>query len=141
MHFKFNPHRPGEYGRVEWVVQKACGSNAKKITYAYDLQGNVLTKGFVDYNSSSNNRYSFYEYDIGGRATKVYTGTDPGGAGKIKEAEYTYYPSSKVRRLVLGSAQGVDYAYNTRDWVTKINSENLGSDPLGPSSWHHHRLS
>jgi hypothetical protein len=44
----------------------------------------------------------------------------------VTEATYTYFASGKPKRLQLGTAQGVDYRYNERDWLVQINHQNLG---------------
>jgi hypothetical protein len=49
-------------------------------------------------------------------------------------AQYVYWPSGQIRRVVLGNnLQGVDYLYNSRDWLTQINHQNLyyTQDPGG----------
>ncbi len=45
----------------------------------------------------------------------------------VQEGQYKYYANGKVQRLQLGGAQGVDYTYNTRDWLQMINQQNLSS--------------
>ena len=117
-----------ELGQVEWIVQKNQWGRAWKITYAYDLRGNLLNKSFADiYNGC--NLYTFYEYDQPGRLINVYTGTSADGSGKVRDANYVYNPSGGIRQLQLGTAQSVDYSYNSRDWLTRINDvTNVGSD-------------
>jgi len=58
-----------EFGRVEWVIQKGLNP-AKKITYTYDLQGNVTKKGYVDPANSKFCLYTFYTYDQAERLCK-----------------------------------------------------------------------
>jgi YD repeat-containing protein len=119
-----------EIGKAEWEVQSVSGLHPTKIYYWYDLQGNVIEKGVVDI-SGGNNMYTFYDYDSEGRLLRVWMSTDQGGASKVKEAEYSYYNSNRVKQLKLGSApvQTIDYAYNNRGWLTSINNpDNMGSD-------------
>jgi RHS repeat-associated protein len=119
-----------ELGRVEWEVQSGLGTYAKKLYYWYDLQGNITKKGYVDLQSNYN-MYTFYDYDQQGRLWKVWTGTDPNGSGKVKEAEYSYSFGDRVSQLKLGAApaQTVDYTYNNRGWLTSINDpDNMGTD-------------
>ncbi|MCL5034399.1 MAG: RHS repeat protein, partial [Bacteroidetes bacterium] len=117
-----------ESGRVEWVVQKELG---KKILYDYDLQGNVTKKSYQDLNNSANNYYTWYEYDSVGRLANVYSGSDL--SSRVKEATYTYSASGKVSRLRLGNSQGIDYTYNSRDWLNSINNQNLTGESQLPS--------
>jgi len=53
--------------------------------------------------------------------------TTHSGVSNKTEAEYEYFPTGQPRRLVLVTpkAQGVDYRYNTRDWLIHINHHNL----------------
>ncbi|HEX3074025.1 MAG TPA: hypothetical protein VHP30_10470, partial [Ignavibacteriales bacterium] len=113
-----------DLGRVEWIVQYfATGYNAK-IKYNYDLQGKLVKK---EYLQTNNNMYTFYEYDQMQRLINVNTGRYENGSEKIPEASYTYNAGGTVKRLKLANAQGVDYCYNSRDWLTMINQQNLNS--------------
>ncbi len=115
-------------GLVEWIRNIPYPSGGvKQISYWYDLQGNITKKGFIDYGEIGNTLYTFYEYDQAGRLSKVYSSQDVNGAAKIKEAEYTYFASGKIKRLQLGNAQGMDYRYNERDWLAAINHQNLNT--------------
>jgi YD repeat-containing protein len=120
-----------DFGRVEWIRHQYPSSQDKKISYTYDLQGNVLKKSFEDPSNNDNNLYTFYEYDQVGRLSKVYTNKANSEIGKTKEAEYEYYPSGQVNKLILGSApaQTIDYNYNERDWLISINNP----DTIGAS--------
>ncbi|MFA5832139.1 MAG: RHS repeat-associated core domain-containing protein [Bacteroidota bacterium] len=115
-----------ELGRVEYMIQDGLGWYAKKISYEYDLQGNVTRKIYEDYMSSTNMLYTWYDYDEIGRMLKVYTSVTGNPAGKHQEAAYTYFASGKVKRMQLENAQGVDYRYSERDWLKAINHQNLG---------------
>lgn len=119
------------YGRTEWMVTRIPGTSDKKISYWYDLQGNITKKCVTDLTNYT--LYTTYEYDQLGRLLKVYTNTIDSQTGRIKEAEFTYYANGKTKRLQLGNAQGVDYVYNERDWLTQINQQNFNSaqDPGG----------
>ena len=120
-----------ENGRVEWIVQKELGM---KILYDYDFQGNVIKKSYQDLNNPANNYFTWYEYDNVGRLASVYSGGDL--SNRVKEAAYTYNASGRVSRLQLGNAQGVDYAYNSRDWLNSINNQNLtGETQLPPDKF------
>lgn len=116
-----------DYGRVEWLVNKWNTGFNTKIKYSYDEQNHIVKK---EYLQGTNNIYSFFEYDQPGRLSKVYTDTNPNGTTKVQEAKYTYYANSLVKRVQLGNAQGMDYVYNQRDWISMINHQNLnGIDP------------
>ncbi|MGD1046376.1 MAG: hypothetical protein ABR936_13785 [Bacteroidota bacterium] len=114
------------FGRVEWVMHRCALTSDKKIQYWYDLQGNVIEKGFIDLANAGNNLYTFYKYNPAGRLWKAYTGQNPAGSDTVKEAEYTYFAAGQVKRLQLANAQGMDYRYNERDWLKQINHQNLG---------------
>lgn len=127
-----------EMGRVEWNLQVDLGWYQKKLVYTYDLQGNVKNKSFIDYDWRSGNYYTFYTYDQAGRLSTVKTGPNNDiNNGSTQEAAYSYFASGKTKRLQLANAQGVDYRYNERDWLTMINHHYLdGKDingiPLDP---------
>jgi len=115
------------FGNVEWIIQKTAGTPiGKKIQYKYDLQGNITQKNYYDLDNSSNNISFFYEYDLAGRLSKVYSDQNANGTSRVLEAIYTYNADGSVKRLQLGNAQGVDYTYNERGWLTMINHQNLG---------------
>ncbi len=119
-----------ELGRVEWEVQTNLGSFPKKLYYWYDLQGNVTKKGYRDVQTNYNT-YTFYDYDQEGRLLRVWTDTDSLGTTKVKDAEYSYYPSNRVQQVKLGATpvQTVDYTYNNRGWLRKINDPDaMGTD-------------
>jgi YD repeat-containing protein len=120
-----------EFGKLEWLLEQVPNASDKKINYVYDIQGNITKKCVTD--NRSNTFYTFYYYDMAGRLKQVYTNTIDSETGKVKEAEYTYNSAGTVQRLQLGNAQGVDYLYNERDWLTQINQQNLNStqDPGG----------
>ena len=122
-----------DFGRVEWLAHSQLGASWKKIKYTYDLQGGVTTKEYLDLQTTLNNLYTFYEYDQAGRLWKVYSGQNVGGTGKVKEAEYSYFPSGQVKQLKLGQSpvQTIDYKYNERDWLTDINN----FDAMGTSKF------
>ena len=109
---------------------------ATKIEYQYDALGKVTKiyyRRTFPPGASSDAFYTWYDYDALGRLEKVFTNTsdlksDP------PHAQYIYWPGGQVKRLVLGgTVQGLDYLYNSRDWLTQINYQNLGpaNDPGG----------
>jgi RHS repeat-associated protein len=119
-----------ELGKLEWEVQYGLGYYTKKLYYWYDLQGNITKKGYADL-TTGYNMYTFYDYDQHGRLFRVWTDTDPNGTAKVKEGEYSYSNGNRVTQLKLGAtpAQTVDYTYNNRGWLNKINDPNsIGTD-------------
>jgi hypothetical protein len=111
-----------------------ANSTLKKLTYQYDRQGNILREGFEDLAQPVTNSYVFYEYDPAGRLSKVYSGMSVDGTGKTQEAQYTYLANGKVKRLQLATAQGLDYQYNERDWLTQINHQNIDNGWQDPGN-------
>jgi len=97
----------------------------KEIQYTYDRQGNITQKEYRDLGNSLRNLTCTYEYDAAGRLAQVKT-THSGVSNKT-DAQYTLFSTGQPKRLVLGDpkAQGVDYRYNTRDWLIHINHHNL----------------
>ena len=123
-----------DLGKPEWVVMANLGSYQKKLSYIYDLQGNVLWKDFYDYNSGSSDFNTTYSYDNLNRLSTVQT--QYAGGTTVQDGLYRYYANNKVQRLQLGTAQGVDYTYNERDWLQMINQQNINGwqDPGHDSS-------
>lgn len=123
-------------GRVEWIenwVPKSNqndgnGSLGTRIEYEYDFQGNVTKTYFrrlFPPGALSNTFYVWYDYDELGRLKKVFANTVDSKPATA-EAEYSYWPGGQIKRLVLGNnVQGLDYLYNSRDWLTQINHQNL----------------
>ena len=117
-------------GRVAWMVIDGATWYPKKMTFSYDLQGNITEKGYIDFDWRNVAFYTDYAYDQAGRLETVKTTT--GDGSYTTEAAYDYFASGKPSRLALGSlpAATVTYNYNERDWLTNINSsqfwEHLG---------------
>lgn len=115
-----------EMGRVEWIVIWGLGWYDKKINYKYDLLGNLVRKDFVAVNGMQ--MHDSLYYDTAGRLLTVKTSGDPNMVTGVEtEAVYQYFASGKQKRLKLGKAQGVDYRYNERGWLSMINHQNLTS--------------
>jgi YD repeat-containing protein len=120
-----------DFGRTEWIEQTQVGFSPVRVEYSYDRQGDLVKKGFLDLGNINNRLYTYYEYDFAGRISTVYTSPIDDEAGKTLAAHFTYTASSQVRQLSLGDlpAQTVDFAYNERDWLRRINDVgNPGSD-------------
>jgi RHS repeat-associated protein len=114
-----------DFGRTEWQIHKIIGLPSKKVEYWYDLQGNITRINYLDLGNSAYNTFLFYKYDQAGRLDSVFSGKDSLGIAKTLDAKYTYLANGRVRRMQLGRAQGVDYVYNERDWLTQINHQNI----------------
>jgi YD repeat-containing protein len=130
-------------GNVEWIDQYIPTSNSTTLNtrtdYQYDALGKVIKIYFrrtFPPGASPDAFYVWYDYDALGRLEKVSSNTanvKPTTAG----AQYTYWPSGQIRRLALGNnLQGMDYLYNSRDWLTQINSHFLlaNKDPGNDST-------
>lgn len=75
--------------------------------------------------AASNAFYTWHDYDARGRLERVSTNTADVRV-RSANARYTYWPGGQVRRLVLSDTlQGLDYLYNSRDWLTQINHQNI----------------
>lgn len=121
----FSYYSYDEFGNTEWVLQKNSAGKWWQLKEDHDLQGRVTRKQYLDGTSSANNLYTQFTYDQAGRLTKVTTGPTLARIDSVQEALYTYYAGGTVKRLQLATSQGVDYRYNTRDWVKQINEQNL----------------
>jgi YD repeat-containing protein len=131
-------------GNLEWIDQLIPKSNVSdgngylvvKIEYQYDSLGKVTKTYFhrtFPPGGASDAFYTWYDYDALGRLEKVFTNTADLKPA-LANAQYTYWPGGQVKRLVLSDTlQGLDYLYNSRDWLTQINHQNLNytEDPGG----------
>lgn len=118
-------------GRIEWLDQVATDGPAVRLLYSYDLQGNLVKKGFQDKDSTINSLWTYYEHDDLGRLCRVFTAPFDNSSSRKRVAEYEYTASGQIRTLRLGEgpAQILDYSYNERDWIKGINDvESPGSD-------------
>jgi len=105
---------------------------------SYDFEGKVSkTRLIHNYNSPPlpNEVVAYsYEYDNGGRIINVNQKFCP----TCEEITYMHYKYNEAGQNIArefhqskdGSTwlQSVDYAYNTRGWLTRINKANLGND-------------
>ena len=113
-----------ELGLVEWIVQDLPNLSAIKITYAYDEHGRQTKLGY-NVTNSANDHYFWYEYDGLGRLETVYSHTDSNPNGKVAISRYTYLADGSVKQHKLGNvAQTMDYTYDVRGWMDKINHNN-----------------
>ncbi|MGH7601675.1 MAG: hypothetical protein ACREOI_35385, partial [bacterium] len=131
-------------GNVEWINQYIpTGSSshlATRTDYQYDALGKITKIYFrrvFPPGASTDAFYVWYDYDALGRLERVFTNTTDVKPFTPINAQYSYWPSGQVKRLALGSnVQGVDYLYNSRDWLTQINHHALlkGKDPGNDST-------
>lgn len=125
-------------GNIEWVEQHIPKSNVSdgnhllvtKMDYQYDALGKVTKISFRRISppgAASDAFYTWYDYDGLGRLEKIYTNTAD-SKPTTADALYTYWPGGQVKRLLLGNnVQGLDYLYNSRDWLTQMNHHSLTS--------------
>lgn len=131
-------------GNIEWLEQHIPKSNTAdgnaylsvKISYEYDAAGKIMKTHYrriFPPGAGSDAFFIWYEYDALARLARVFTNTSD-ARPNAANAEYLYWPNGQLRRVILGDTlQGVDYLYNSRDWLTQINHQNLNSsqDPGG----------
>ncbi|MFO7769590.1 MAG: RHS repeat-associated core domain-containing protein, partial [bacterium] len=119
-----------QYAREGWITKtrtSVAGGVTKDTVYDYDTGGRLRK---VTYASGDNYAfYLWYDYDSAGRLHKIYhntTNSKPGTAS----AEYAYNARGQITQEKLGgTVQTVDFTYNTRGFLTKINDPgSLGSD-------------
>src|SRR5690606_36458294 len=114
-----------ERGRIEWITHSGFNSYFAKIIYEYDLQGNIIKKGYIDPTLQNGSLFTAYTYDASGRLSTVKTSVNDNMSNATIESAHSYFASGKLKRLQHGNAQGMDYRYNERDWLTMINHQNL----------------
>lgn len=107
------------------------GSNGGKETTStlYDFAGKVMrTKQNQVFGSENTTVDKYMAYDHPGRLTKVEQAIN--GTNPTILSEQTYNALGQLMQKKMGnSAQTVDYEYNIRGWLTKINDPtNLGTD-------------
>ena len=118
-------------GNIKITYQDVPGlTGTKKVQYAYDLENKITNMLYQQ--GSSDQFYCQYTYDAAGRLWKVYANTSNSFTESNVVAEYTYNADGQSSRTVYGgTAQGVDYKYNIRGWLTQINHPklNITDDP------------
>ncbi|WP_299218669.1 RHS repeat-associated core domain-containing protein [uncultured Aquimarina sp.] len=124
------------YGRVEWMVQKIEGLDAKTIDYEYDPITGDVTKMYFQKHKDSERFIHRYTYDPQDNSLiKVETSTDD--INYTTHADYTYYETGSLKRMKLGGGiQGVDYVYNLVGQLKSINHPSLSAtnDPGGDAN-------
>ncbi|MFO7767678.1 MAG: RHS repeat-associated core domain-containing protein, partial [bacterium] len=116
--------------REGWITKtrtSVAGGVTKDTVYDYDTGGRLRK---VTYASGDNYAfYLWYDYDSAGRLHKIYHNTTNSKPG-TSSAEYAYNARGQITQEKLGgTVQTVDFTYNTRGLLTKINDPaSLGSD-------------
>ncbi|NOU17306.1 MAG: RHS repeat-associated core domain-containing protein [Bacteroidales bacterium] len=110
------------------------GSNSGKETTStlYDFLGKVKqAKLRQELNGASTTVAKYLTYDHAGRLLKVEQEID--GANRTTLSDLTYNELGQLQQKKLGgNIQSVDYKYNIRGWLTRINDpDNLGVDLFG----------
>jgi hypothetical protein len=111
-----------------------------KISNISDFTGRVLiSQKAYDVNSVSKTIKETFTYDHGGRLLNVKHSVD--GANEIILTENEYNELSQLIEKNLHSEdngatfkQSVDYAYNIRGWMTKINNADISTVASGDNT-------
>ena len=131
------------YDQKGRLLQTRQDNHKRKVdvfTNGYDdFEGKKL-KAYVNHTTVDNNGASVnhtalleYGYDAKGRVTEIYETLDGGAGGtKTKVAAYTYNELGQLLDKKLGYdpetnnyLQSLDYRYNVRGWLNKINDRGL----------------
>ena len=127
---RFTSYSYDDMGRIDWkVIWGSALYYPKRISYTYDLQGDLTQRAYADEDWRTNPFYWNYSYDQAGRLDSVQTNAN---GAVTQEAAYQYFASGRDSQLDLGPSPiaTVDYHYNQRGWVTSISSsdywEHLG---------------
>jgi YD repeat-containing protein len=119
-----------DFGEIEWIENHIPKDSylyhKSKNNYEYDRYGKILKLYYRQINPVNDDFYVWYDYDEMGRMSFV-SSNNINVKPVVPDAKYTYWPSGKVKRLELAGVQGLDYSYNSRDWLTQINHEDLDS--------------
>ena len=117
-------------GRVDTLTVSLEGLADQTVVYAYNTAG-LPSSIQLQPNVSGQEFYHWYEYDALGRLDRVYTGTTNNKQTANLEAEYSYSAAGSVDSIDLGGGlQVVNYEYNVRGWLEKINDLNNMADDL-----------
>jgi len=123
------------YSREGWItvtVTSSLNFTTKWTHYEYDTGGRIR-KAYHDPSTASNRLYYWYDYDDAGRLYRIFVNTSDSKPAN-PAAQYSYNARGQVTQEVIKNTAGttiqtVDYTYNDRGFLTKINNpESLGSD-------------
>ena len=122
-------------GNLEWQILKYDGLSEKKISYQYNLAGQVEKLSFKDL-ILNEEFHLWYDFDNLGKIKEIYH-NNLDIIPTLKSCQYEYWPTGQIKNLKLGEittntfAQEVNYKYNSRDWLTFINDGAVSDLPRG----------
>jgi RHS repeat-associated protein len=125
------------YGRLktEKVVNHTGGED--ETTYTYDLRDRVLRALRVHAGSYGTiDILKEYNYDHAGRLTDVFMTVGNGPREHLSALAYNARDWLVEKNLGIGAngpLQSIDYGYNLRGWLTRINSLRECGDKTGPA--------
>jgi len=105
-------------GRIREESVYVASLSAKRLKYYYNRAGKLVREVFL--NSSTDSAWTDYAYTRAGQVSQI---KDDGTV----LAEYTYWPTGAPRAATYkkhggaSNIQVVDYKYNSRDWLERIN--------------------
>jgi RHS repeat-associated protein len=129
-----------EYNRLIQSISENHLNGLDRATIQYDFTGKMTQSKLshtVDASMDPNEKtiWEFYEYDHVGRITKYYHQYGNNTAGKILMTAYTYNENGEQIEKKIHSEdagynylQEVNYAYNIRGWLTKINDADFSDN-------------
>ena len=118
-----------KYGRLLQQYQTNPEGGYNRVSMAYDFEGKITDKQTLHKKTSGGTGITLYEnftYDHMGRLTAVKSGYNTTTLTTL--AANTY---DDIGRLVLrkqhNNQQNINYTYNVRGWLTRINNPDAGS--------------
>lgn len=131
------------YGRLETETADNNFGKTDQYTYTYDFRDNItriqrVHQATIGGVTSTVTVVKDYTYDKAGRKTTLSMSKDGGASQQLNSLSYNNNDWLITRKLGLSGVnilQQVDYQYNSRGWLTNINSVPVGTNPCaGPSS-------
>ncbi len=128
-----------EYGRIIQTISENHLSGLDILTTQYDFVGKVTQTKLTHTIDASldpveKNIWEFYAYDHAGRLTHHYHQYGNNSADKVLMTAYEYNENGEQIAKKMHSENGgssylqvVDYEYNIRGWITKINDADLSN--------------
>ena len=129
-----------EYRRIIQTIAENHLSGIDILTTQYDFVGKVTQTKLTHTIDASldpveKNIWEFYDYDHAGRLTDHYHQYGNSSADKVLMAAYKYNENGEQIAKKMHSEDGgsnylqeVDYKYNIRGWLTKINDADLSNN-------------
>lgn len=123
-------HYYDEYNRTKTISFNGFDGSSQYQGYSYDLADHVVFETLTHYGQTYTNTEKDYTYDNGNRLSKVTFGIN--GSFTVADeiiAQYKYNEWDENIEKNIGSSaagtpnflQSVDYGYNDRGWLTRIN--------------------